>query len=369
MIYATMLVDYGFNTTSVRQISVNRNNSELLSKIFITTIFTKFLFCIILFFLFYLLSISLKLEHDVISFFTLSSLYLIGNTALPTWFFQGIEKIKIILILNVLSKILFLALVLWFIHKPNDYKYVLFFWGIGALIASFIGYMIIFFTSNIRYKPIGLNYVLKNLKDGYPIFISNIAVLGITQSNIIILSFLSTNLMVGYFSIAEKIISAIWQILTSYSQVLYPRLCQVVHLESDIQVGFFLKKTFWLFFFLVLLICIGTYLFAAQILYLLFHNRDVTSIIALQYMSIIPVLVCSNIPANITLLALNKQKTFSNIFIFSSLQHITISFVFTYNFGLNGAILASIITLALLSIILHYNVIKINSNLSILNYK
>lgn len=42
----------------------------------------------------------------------------------PTWFYQGMERMKYITVLNVLTNLIFLAAIFIFIRRPSDYLYV-----------------------------------------------------------------------------------------------------------------------------------------------------------------------------------------------------------------------------------------------------
>ena len=369
MIYFSMIVDYGLNTTSVRKVSIHRDSTEMLSKTFATTVSLKIVLACICFFILIFSCFFLELKKEIIYFYIYSFLFVVGNAIVPTWFFQGVERMNYVFILNSFAKISFFVFIFIGIKTENDYNFVLLYWGLGTTLSGILGFIIIKINYKLVWHLFNLRNMIEELKEGFPIFISNISTLGLTQSNIIILNRFTDDITVGYFSIAEKVIGAVWQILSAYSQVLYPRLSQIIYKSDGSEVGLFLRKTFWVFFLSVAACSIMLYSYASDILQILFNNYDQVAVNALQIMSIIPILVCSNIPANITLLALDKRKMFSNIFVFCSIFHICISLVMTYYFGLNGAILSSVISLSSLSFILHYFVFKINPSYSIFKFK
>ena len=369
MVYFSMIVDYGLNTTSVRKVSIHRNTIEMLSKTFTTTLSLKivmsgFCFIILLFSCFFL-----ELKKDIIYFYINSFLFVVGSAIIPTWFFQGLERMNFVFILNFFAKFFFFIFIFIGIRTENDYNFVLLFWGLGTTLSGILGLVIIKINYQLIWHLFNVRNMIEELKEGFPIFVSNISTLGLTQSNIIILNRFTDDVTVGYFSIAEKVIGAVWQILSAYSQVLYPRLSQIIYKSDSSEVGFFLRKTFWVFFLGVSGCSIILYFYAYEILQLLFHNYNQVAVNTLQLMSIIPILVCSNIPANITLLALDKRKMFSNIFVFCSIFHVGISLVLTYYFGLKGAILSSAISLSFLSFKLHYFVLTINNSYYFFKFK
>lgn len=66
-----------------------------------------------------------------------------GNVISPTWFYQGMERMKYITLLNVLTNVIFVAAIFLFIKKPSDYLYVPLFQALGTITAGVISQWII----------------------------------------------------------------------------------------------------------------------------------------------------------------------------------------------------------------------------------
>jgi PST family polysaccharide transporter len=238
-----MIVDYGLNTTSVRKVSIHRNTIEMLSKTFTTTLSLKivmsgFCFIILLFSCFFL-----ELKKDIIYFYINSFLFVVGSAIIPTWFFQGLERMNFVFILNFFAKFFFFIFIFIGIRTENDYNFVLLFWGLGTTLSGILGLVIIKINYQLIWHLFNVRNMIEELKEGFPIFVSNISTLGLTQSNIIILNRFTDDVTVGYFSIAEIVIGAVWQILSAYSKSWgsapvsintkwYLRACRPIHLLS-----------------------------------------------------------------------------------------------------------------------------------------
>ena len=105
--FLTVFVDFGFNLSGTREVSVARNEKEKLSKIFSAIIIIKAgLLCLALFILFIIVKVFTRFSVDADVYF-LSFGIVIGQTLFPVWFFQGIEKMKIIALINILAKVIF----------------------------------------------------------------------------------------------------------------------------------------------------------------------------------------------------------------------------------------------------------------------
>ena len=111
MIYLTLLTDYGFNLSATKEISIHRNDpkkvSEITSSVLIIKTTLLGIGAIILNFLIQFV----PLFHDHSALFYLSFLIVIGNTYLPTFLFQGLEKMTFIALFNLVAKVAFTGLI------------------------------------------------------------------------------------------------------------------------------------------------------------------------------------------------------------------------------------------------------------------
>jgi len=138
--YFAMFIDYGFNFSATREVSVNKDNKHATNEIFSTVLFVKFLFLLISFLVSVCLIFSFsKFRQDWFLYF-ISFSNLLGNVLFPQWFFQGMERMKTIAILNVVSKIIVIILIFIFVKTQGDYIIVVFLQSIGKIFFSSIDY-------------------------------------------------------------------------------------------------------------------------------------------------------------------------------------------------------------------------------------
>ena len=115
MVWVQTIADWGFNFTATRDVAKNRDNSQMVSEIFSNVLWAR---CVlmILSFVFLLLLIALFPKFRVNSNILLVSFLMVpGHILFPDWFFQAMERMKYITILNVISKLLFTIAVFVFI--------------------------------------------------------------------------------------------------------------------------------------------------------------------------------------------------------------------------------------------------------------
>ena len=193
MIYFFSLTDYGFAITATQEIATNKSDLSKVSKIFSKVVSTK-----IVLVLFSALSITLLLfvvpylkeeQLTVILGFAL----VIGQTSLPTWFFQGMEKMKYITYINLAAKLIFTILIFVFINEKSDYPYVLFFFGLGNLLSGVFGIFYAIRNYDITFRLATVREVQSELKKGWGLFVANFSITSYMNSNLFILKLFATN--------------------------------------------------------------------------------------------------------------------------------------------------------------------------------
>ena len=118
--YFIIIVDYGFNLSATREVSIHRNEKNKLIEIYTSVTGIKLiLFAISSLFL------SLLFMFDEIRnyYYIYVSFYLmvLGQIFFPVWFFQGIEKMEFITLINVITKTFCMLLVFVLILDSNDF--------------------------------------------------------------------------------------------------------------------------------------------------------------------------------------------------------------------------------------------------------
>lgn len=368
MSYFVVFTDYGFNLSATRDISININDKQKITDIFNVVFFTKIILLLLSFvILIMLLFIFAPLQKEIMLY--LSSFFIvIGQTLFPIWFFQGIEKMKFITYLNVIAKIIFTGLIFLLIKQPSDYIYANLFQGLGTIISSIISLFFLCKNYDIKLKIPSIKQVKNEIKSGFHILLSSFSINIYLNTNIIILGLFANSIVLGYYSIAEKIMLILRQLLSVFSQVIYPHICKLVQ-KSHSQLVLFYKKIYIPFLIVIILLSILLYFLADMIVLLLTNtnNLDIANLVKL--IAFVPIIVCLNIPAYQTLLAYDMKKSYSFVLSFGSLVSIILNFFLSYRIGAMGTCISIIITEALITIGLYLILELKNKNYSLFNLK
>lgn len=280
--YFGIITNYGFNLTATKEIAMYRNNKAKVTEIFSSVMIIKIILMIISFVLLSLLVFSFeKFRSDALIYF-LSFGTVVAQVLFPVWFFQGMERMKYITYLNLLSKLIFTIAIFIFVKERNDFYMVPFLTSTGAIIAAIWSHFLIRKEFDIRFKMQNLNTLKTYLIDGWHLFLSRIYVSTYTTANILLLGLFTNNTTVGYYSIAEKIVVSIAGLFEPANQAIYPYLARK-YKENFAQFIRQLKKIAIMFLVFSLLLLLMSEYFKKEIVYLISgeYNIEVISLLSI----------------------------------------------------------------------------------------
>lgn len=343
MSYFIIFTDYGFNLTATREIALYKEDHSKLSLIVNRTFLTKILLCAFSFLFLVSLVSFIPYFSEYAKMYYLAFLLVVGQVLIPSWFFQGVEQMKYLTYINLVAKLIFTALIFFLIRKPGDFVYVPLFYSLGNIISGIIAFGIMYRQFDIRVKY-PENFNLKTeLKKGWNVFVSNFAINGYINSNLFILGLYANNVVLGYYSIADKILYVFRQILNVFFNTTYPQACQKAMI-GFVEIRKFYKKYFYSFCTLVIILCGALFLLAEPITTFFAKEPIPETIMAIRLLSFVPVIICFNIPAFQILLAYNFQKNYMVVLVGGSLLNIILNLFLTPVFSMMGTAISIIIT-------------------------
>jgi polysaccharide transporter, PST family len=222
MQFLMLVSDYGFNLSATKQISINRENSKIVNEIFSSILIIK-LFLVLLCFI--TLIILFEIEDKIgenRQLFILFFGMVIGNALFPLWFFQGIEKMKVSSLLNVLTKTIFTFSIFLLVKSKQDINLIPICYSIGYLLSGFLGVLIAIWKFKITIYTPKFKVIINYFKESTMYFLSRISVSVYSVANTFIITLALGPVAAGYFSAAEKLYNAILSVISVISDVLFP---------------------------------------------------------------------------------------------------------------------------------------------------
>lgn len=315
--YFILFTDYGFNLSAPREISINRDEPKKISEIFSSIMLLKLIMLSISMFAvtFIVLFISKFRSNPLVYFFSFGMV--IGNLLFPIWFFQGMEKMKYISFLNILSKTIFTCSIFLFIKKEKDYLYVPLINSLGYIVAGLISLRIVFKEFGIRIIFPTAKSIIFQIRNSFYFFLSRLSFSLYTVTNTFILGMFTTDEITGYYAAADKIIKAVAMLNQPIANALYPYMSRKKNIPL-------FKKIF--FFWTLLGISIAAFfiLFGTQITSIVYGQGQIYIANLFKLYSLEFCVVFPSIMLGLPLLAaLGHAKYLNMSIIIGSLIHIT----------------------------------------------
>ena len=305
--FLIVFIDFGSDIIGVREVAVNRDNPEVLNKIFTTTYVVKGIILLLV------LTVASIIFHSFPYFksekimFTLGLSVLIGQFLNPTWFLQGIENVKWITLLNIVSKCIYLVGIFFTIKKESDYVYINLWWGLGMIVSNFLVFIWIIKKHQFSFLLVNKDEVFKHIRNDFSMFSSQIFVSLQLYAPVVLISYFGNNLMAGQYRIVEQIIVIFKTYIFLFFNYVFPRVCYLI--ETDFKRG--IKN--WLIyngtnFVFVLFGMLFFHVYSYEIVsYFNPTNRYILSNL-LEVAVFIPLILAVSIPLKQLILALNYKR-------------------------------------------------------------
>lgn len=356
IILLNIVVGFGYNLSAPREVATNQEDKIALSHVLSNVFSAKGLLALIsaLFIFIAVFGFDLFKEYQIILVF--SVLLLFSEASLPLWVFQGLEKMKLISIANIFSKLLFLMGIVLFIHSPEQSKWVNFMLGIFGLGINIFLLTYIHRYLKIRFYRPEFGAIFQSLKGNILFFFSNLASHISINGGLIILSFFSAAETLGMYSLAERIVMVLRLFPALIIQAVYPNSAK---LFQDDKPAFykFLKNVYFRVLAVGLVVAGGTYLAAPWIIEILSKEELPESVQYLKILAAVPFLACLNV-GNVLLLLVSDLK---NLLFKASwmmcLYMITVASILTSMYGGVGlcyAIISTEVVVFIICLILLY---------------
>ena len=341
---AIVIVDYGSYINGTKDISINNGQRNIIEEKFTTIYISKLILVIGLLLFSVLLLYTVPFFSRDFKQLLFSLLIVIGQFINPTWFFQGIQNFKWISIINVLSKVIYLALVFLFIKKPEDYVWANAFFGIGLIFASFIGFLWICKQYAISFQKASFSKSIELIKTEFSLTVSQLFFSFYQYAPIMMISYIGGDFMAGQYRVIDQIIMIFRTYFQMFFNFIYAEVCFKIYENSAHGLKSWLKSNGFNYL-LVVFILVIFYFFAPNIL--AFFKVDMTTetnLISLFRVGlIIPVFMGVSFALKQLMFSFNENKAYINITILSTIISLVVMYFNIISLGLMGSFLTIII--------------------------
>ena len=303
--YFVIMSDFGFNLSAPREIALYQENNKKVSEVFSSILILKFSIALIgLLILFLFINLFSKLqEYENILLLTYG--VVIGRSLLPVWLFQGMEKMKLITYVNILSRLIYLILIFIFVNNENDIALVPLFNSTGFILAAIVGLFLSFKNFNVKFYFPSVRVLHLYLKDSFNFFLSRISVSIYTISNTFVIGTFGSMEMAGIYAIAEKLFNALQGVYHPLVNALYPFITKE-------QSSKLFKKIFSISVISNVIMVITVFFFANKLFAMVFSSYVEESIYVFKILIIACLIIAPSIVLGYPFLAAFGHPKFAN---------------------------------------------------------
>jgi len=314
--YFVVLTDYGFNLSATREVAIRRNDPERLSSLFSAVMVIKTGFMGVGFILLLLIIALVPIfKRDWPLYVIVYLAAVLGNVILPVWLFQGLERMRSMISIIIISRFVGIVLIFAYVRSSGEYLLAAALQSSSLILAGILAFTIIPRIEKLHLVCPTLTELRYVLSDGWHIFLGTASVCLFTNSNVFVLGLITNPTSVGYFSAAEKLVRAVTGLTIPIAQAVYPHIAALASNSRD-AAYVFIRRLIRIQGIFTLVLSLLLFLFADPCVTLLFGNQFKASIALVKWMALLPFIIgLNNILGTQVMLNFGMQKIFGRILI------------------------------------------------------
>jgi len=282
MTYLSLWVEFGFRNLGVKYIAVCGKDKLAISDVLSSILQIRFVLFLLGFFILVLVLNVLSIDKGDKLLYLFSSGVALNGILFPEFYFLGVEKVRYVTIVNILSRTITILLLFIVVRSPEDYLLVPLMNFLGILIGGIFSLYIVFFVHKMTFKLQRIKSLFIYLKEALALFLSD-AIISIKDRFTIL--FIGTFLGMGevpVYDLGLKIVTAINKPVEALNTAILPAMSK----KKDYS---FLFKYLRLMFLVSFVLSVCIFLLLPWILN--FFLGSTANLFSLQLMLLIPLLL------------------------------------------------------------------------------
>ncbi len=368
VLYFMLITNLGLITLGVREVARNKDRIDnyvgnILSLRIVLALLSFFLLlafvalidkttevkCLIIFYGFYLFSYALLLE----------------------WLFQGVEKMGSVGISRILDKLLYGGLVFLLVKDAKQIMVVPWLWFGGGLLAS--GFLICIFIRQFGRQKLKFDFPFwkSMLRRALPMGTAFIMIQIYYHFGTVMLGFMKSDEVVGWYSAAYAIIFFIWGFIPIFVNVIFP-LMSKYYKQSKKKLQLLISSATKLMSILALPLGIGGTILAKPIMIFLYREqfyveKYINGVIPFQILIWAVVIISIRCSYEQSFLACDREKRYLLGVIVGASTNVILNLILIPYFSLKGAAIATLISEFIFSLYM-FSYFQIVSRIKMIKY-
>ena len=351
-----IFMDLGMSTYITREIAKHKELvNKYMSNIFLLKLILSIIFLIITVLILILLGYS-RLTILVTLIFTFEMI-VISLTGFISGIFQAFEELKYQSIGTIINSGLLLLGILFTMFFDLGVIYIAFAYLFACSIH--FAYILNKYIQMFSFPKLelDLSFIQKTIINSIPFGLTNFFYTIYFSIDIVMLSYLTGDYVTGIYKSAYNIINVFATFFVVYQSVIFPVMSKFFKESQNLlKTSYALSVKYLLM--IILPIIIGVFLYAGQIVDLIYSNQYSLASTPVQILIWTVCFLFINGAASILLNAIDKEKTVTKIYIIAAIFNVCLNLIMIPKFSYNGASIATVLSEILITILTLYSIFK-----------
>lgn len=219
-----LIISYGFRVSATDQISKCSDDVESVSRIFHAVIIAKVFLFLSGSILFLPLAIYVPQISTGLPLLLAGLPLVVGNILFPVWLYQGMESMKHVAIFDIITKLIFTAMVFVLVSNEADLGVAILLYSTSFLLIGFGTYIFSYSAFGLKLRLPSRAEVFLQLRNGFDIFVSQFLVSMYSKINIVVFGALYTDFAVAIYALGEKVFRLVSSLAAPLNRAAFPVL-------------------------------------------------------------------------------------------------------------------------------------------------
>lgn len=220
--YLQVIVEYGFDLSATRLIASSKNPLEEIEKRLFPIILSRFTLWITSFLVMILYFFVANSKYEEMVCISIMFGGLLGICFQTNWAFQGIQKMKIPSVINMIARVFSTLLIFLLVKSEKDVFVYAFLYSLPPILVGIISVIVLKIGFGIGFSKITIRNVIDEIKEGWLVFTTSFNAKVLGTIGVTLLSVYVSHYELGIYSAIQKIPNILLLIWMPISQILYP---------------------------------------------------------------------------------------------------------------------------------------------------
>ena len=230
--YFIGIVSFGFSFPGVKAIAQNKDNLQIKSAVVSSVFTSKILLGIVSLVIFIGLLLTVPLLKDHKGLFLIVYAQILSEIFFPIWYFQGVQKMKIVTYFQLAFRILSLPFIFILVRSTDDLLQYAFIATLSVVLPAIALYVYLIRRENLTIKLQPISKLKTYFKEATPFFWSSTAGTIKQESVTIIIGAFFGMKDVALYDLANKLIMLPRMLTMSINTALFPKVIEDIKTET-----------------------------------------------------------------------------------------------------------------------------------------